>query len=112
MGVLFDEEVVALGWAKLTFKTGSTHFGVDLVDTEGLDRDRTSFVEVSRAVTEGLGTTSRAEVSRKAVTEGLDTTSRVEVSRSESETEAASCTSFLGSALAANVSTVGPTALG
>ena len=93
MGVLFDEEVVALGWAKLTSKTGSTHFGVD---------------------TEELDATLGAEVARVAETaaEGLDTTSRVEVSRTETETEAASCTSFLGSALAANVSTVGPTALG
>ena len=107
VGVLFDEEVVALGWAKLTSKTGSTHFGVD---TEGLDA--TVGAEVARAVTEGRDTTLSADVSRNAAAEGLDTTSRVEVSRSESETEAASCTSFLGSALAANVSSVGPTALG
>jgi len=109
VGVLFDEEVVALGWAKLTSKTGSTHFGVD---TEELDA--TVGAEVARAVAEGRDTTLSADVSRNesAAAEGLDTTSRVEVSRSESETEAASCTSFLGSALAANVSTVGPTALG
>ena len=96
MGVFFDEEVVALGWAKLTSKTGSTHFGVD---TEELDA--------------ALG----AEVARVAETaaaagEGLATTSRDEVSPTDTEAEAASCTSFLGSALAANVSTVEPTALG
>ena len=94
MGVLFDEEVVALGWAKLTSKTGSTHFGVD---------------------TEELDATLGAEVARVAETaarEGLATTSRDEVSPTDTEAEAASCTSFLGSALAANVSTVGPTALG
>ena len=93
MGVLFDEEVVALGWAKLTSKTGSTHFGVD---------------------TEELDATLGAEVARvaEAAGEGLATTSRDEVSPTDTEAEAASCTSFLGSALAANVSTVGPTALG